>query len=356
MRSNETIRCGLLQTPMKFLRFLLFPFAVIYGWITAVRNLLFDFQLLRGKTFDVPVISVGNLSVGGTGKTPHVEYLIRTLSASHRVAVLSRGYKRKSQGFVLASANSTVADLGDEPFQYHRKFPQIQVAVDANRRRGIELLSRSSFQPEIILLDDAFQHRYVKPDVQILLSTFEQPFFSDFLLPTGNLREYRSGAKRADLIVITKCPPDLNAQVLASYVSEIKRYSKAEVFFSTVGYAEQTEGDFQLKTSELPQLKKAIFTGIAQPNPFVAQILNPTDAVFEFADHHDLTESERAMIQKSADLVVTTEKDYVRVKSVWEKPGLCYLPIQVQFVDEANFLAAFERKFTKCAAILRKRS
>lgn len=345
-----------MQTPMKFLRFLLFPLAVLYGWITAVRNLLFDFQLLRGKTFDVPVISVGNLSVGGTGKTPHVEYLIRLLSTHHRVAVLSRGYKRKSQGFVLASTDSTVADLGDEPFQYHSKFPQIQVAVDANRRRGIELLCQSSFKPEIILLDDAFQHRYVKPNMQILLSTFEHPFFTDFLLPTGNLREYRSGAKRADLIVITKCPPDLNAEVLNSYKSAIQRYSNAEVFFSTVGYAEQTEGDSQLKTSELPQLKKAIFTGIALPKPFVDQIVNPADAVFEFADHHDLTPVERAMIQKSADLVVTTEKDYVRVKSVWEKQGLCYLPIQVQFLDEANFLAAFESLVEKSSINLRKRS
>ena len=182
---------------MNLLRKLLFPFAILYGLITSIRNFLFDKDILKSYSFDLPVIAVGNLSVGGTGKTPQIEYLIRLLSDKYKIATLSRGYKRKSKGFILAEANANAATLGDEPFQFFQKFPSIQVAVDADRKNGIEQLLLQTEKPEIILLDDAFQHRKVKAGFYILLTSYGDLYSDDFMLPTGNLRESRSGAARA---------------------------------------------------------------------------------------------------------------------------------------------------------------
>lgn len=323
---------------MKFLRFLLFPFALIYDLITSVRNRLFDFGWLESESFDVPVISVGNLSVGGTGKTPHVEYLIQLLNTEYKVAVLSRGYKRKSKGFVLATENATVADLGDEPFQYHQKFKNVQVAVDANRRRGIRLLLESSSKPDVILLDDAFQHRYVLPQLQILLTTFDQPFTNDWLLPTGNLRESAAGAKRASAIIVTKCPPTLTAKQQQPFISAFANYSNAPVFFSSIDYASQTSGDMLFESSELKRFSKVVFTGIANPKYFIETVKNTADTVFKFPDHYDLTPGEIATIQKQGTVFLTTEKDYVRVRASWKDNNLCYLPINIRFLEkEADF-------------------
>ncbi len=181
---------------MNLLRILLFPFAIIYDFITSIRNFLFDKGILKSNTFNIPVIAVGNLSVGGTGKTPQIEYLIRLLSEKYKVATLSRGYKRKSKGFVLADSTSNAEILGDEPFQYFQKFPQILVAVDANRTNGIQQLLAQKSPPEVILLDDAFQHRKVNAGFYILLTAYNDLYSDDFVLPTGNLRESRSGARR----------------------------------------------------------------------------------------------------------------------------------------------------------------
>ncbi|MEY2867889.1 MAG: hypothetical protein RIR01_289, partial [Bacteroidota bacterium] len=194
---------------MNLLRKILFPFAILYGLVTAIRNFLFDKGILKSYAFDLPIIAVGNLSVGGTGKTPQIEYLIRLLSTKYKVATLSRGYKRKSEGFVLADANVNAEILGDEPFQFFQKFPNIQVAVDANRKNGIEQLLSKNSKPEVILLDDAYQHRKVKAGFYILLTAYGDIYADDFMLPTGNLRESRSGAHRADVVVVTKCPPNL---------------------------------------------------------------------------------------------------------------------------------------------------
>jgi len=191
---------------MNFFRKILFPLSILYGLITCIRNILFDNGILKAYSFDLPVIAVGNLSVGGTGKTPQIEYLIRLLSDKYKIATLSRGYKRQSSGFILAEASTTAATLGDEPFQFFTKFPNIHVAVDADRKNGIVQLLLQKDRPEIILLDDAFQHRKVKAGLYILLTSFEDLYVNDFVLPTGNLRESRSGAKRASIIVVTKCP------------------------------------------------------------------------------------------------------------------------------------------------------
>src|SRR6187431_243810 len=182
---------------MNSLRKILFPFAVLYGFITGIRNFLFDKGILKSYSFDLPIIAVGNLSVGGTGKTPQIEYLIRLLSDKYKVATLSRGYKRKSEGFVFANENSNALELGDEPFQFYQKFKHILVAVDADRKNGIEQLLSSSIKPEVILLDDAYQHRKVKAGFYIMLTAYGDLFCDDYMLPAGNLRETRSGVQRA---------------------------------------------------------------------------------------------------------------------------------------------------------------
>ena len=193
---------------MILLRKILFPFSILYGIITAIRNYMFDVGFLKSYSFETPIIVVGNLSVGGTGKTPQIEYLIRLFSEKYQVATLSRGYKRKSEGFVLANASTVVEEIGDEPFQFFSKFKTIQVAVDINRKNGIEQLLSQPQKPEVILLDDAFQHRKVKAGFYILLTSYADLYADDWMLPTGNLREYRSNANRAQVIIVTKCPHD----------------------------------------------------------------------------------------------------------------------------------------------------
>ena len=197
---------------MKVLRFILFPFAILYDFVTRIRNFFFNTGIFHQTSFKTPVIVVGNLSVGGTGKTPQIEYLIRLLKNNFKTAVLSRGYKRETKGFVLLNENHVAIDVGDEPLQYFQKFKNIDVAVCANRVKGITNLIKSN-TPEVILLDDAFQHRKVKGSFYILLTKFDDLFMDDFLLPMGRLRESREGAKRADVILVTKCPERFNKRI-----------------------------------------------------------------------------------------------------------------------------------------------
>ncbi len=188
----------------------LYPVSWLYGAVVIIRNKLFDWGLFRSKSFDVPVICVGNLSVGGTGKTPHTEYLIKLLHDKYQVAVLSRGYKRRTQGYVLATPQSTARTIGDEPYQMYTKFPSVTLAVDENRCHGIEkLLALKKPAVDVVLLDDAFQHRYVKPGLSILLTDYHRLFCDDALLPAGRLREPVSGKNRAQIIIVTKCPQDI---------------------------------------------------------------------------------------------------------------------------------------------------
>jgi tetraacyldisaccharide 4'-kinase len=229
---------------MKFVRFLLFPFAILYDLITSIRNSFFNAGVFKETTFYTPIIVVGNLSVGGTGKTPQIEYLIRLLKDFYKVSVLSRGYKRKTKGFLLVNEHHTANDVGDEPLQYFKKFTNISVAVDENRVEGIHnLMDQKS--PEVLLLDDAYQHRKVKGSFYILLTKYDDLFTEDFLLPTGNLRESRAGAKRANVIVVTKCPLDLKEVEKENIKRKLQQYKK-EVYFTTISYADKISGSQQL--------------------------------------------------------------------------------------------------------------
>jgi tetraacyldisaccharide 4'-kinase len=195
---------------MNFLRKIVYPFAVLYGIITSIRNFLYDKNFLKSTKFKTPTLVVGNLSVGGTGKTPQIEYLIRLLQNDYKIAVLSRGYKRKSTGFIIADENASVELIGDEPFQYFKKFKNILICVDTDRTNAIQQLEKLENPPDIILLDDAFQHRKVDGGFNILLTDFNNLYVNDSMLPTGYLRENKSGAKRAQLIIVTKCPKTLS--------------------------------------------------------------------------------------------------------------------------------------------------
>ena len=279
------------------------------------------------------MIAVGNLSVGGTGKTPQIEYLIRLLSPNYKVATLSRGYKRKSEGYVLADANANAESIGDEPYQYYTKFPNIQVAVDADRKNGIEQLLNQKNKPEIILLDDAFQHRRVKAGFYILLTSYDDLFCDDFMLPTGTLRESRSGAKRANAIIVTKCPPSITLSEQETVKKKINL--GVPVFFSSIAYDDKVYNETEsLPVSDVKSKNKILLAGIAKPQPFFDYLQTEGDTVLTYADHHHFSENEILDLKKKANdkIIITTEKDFVRLKAKILKKQLFYLPIKSQLV------------------------
>ena len=326
---------------MKWLRYLLFPFSFGYYLITKIRNYFYDKGIFKSYGFEIPIIAVGNLSVGGTGKTPQIEYLIRLLQDDYSVATLSRGYKRDSSGFLLANKNSTAMQLGDEPFQIHQKFPKIQVAVDADRKNGIENLLQLQNKPEVILMDDAMQHRKVKAGFYILLTTFNDLFSSDYLLPTGNLRESRTGAKRANVIIVTKCPENLSSNQKVEISKKLHCYTKNEtipIFFSAIGYSNK----LQNKTSEiaLDSLRNkslSLVAGIANPTSFISKIKEFSEnvQVSIFPDHHSFTAKEIEKIKEDlkTKIGITTEKDFVRLQDKINANTFYYLPIRSEFIE-----------------------
>ncbi len=324
---------------MKLLRFLLFPIAVIYDIVTTIRNLFFDIGFFKQKEFELPVIAVGNLSVGGTGKSPQIEYLIRLLKGKYKVATLSRGYKRKTEGFQLLNRTHTTEDVGDEPMQFYRKFADIAVAVDANRVNGInELIKRET--PEVVLLDDAFQHRKVKASFYVLLTKFDDLFSDDFILPTGNLRESRRGARRADIIVVTKCPGSLTTEEQKSIQQRLKVSRKQQVFFSRIKYEETIYSQQgSMRIDDLSNSKIVLVTGIAAPKPLLHFLTGKGISYqhINFPDHHNFAQKDLNKIKEAANelsgerrIILTTEKDYVRLGNSID--NLYYLPIESSFL------------------------
>jgi tetraacyldisaccharide 4'-kinase len=326
---------------INLLRYIFFPFAILYGFITSIRNFLFDKGILKSTSFHVPVIAVGNLSVGGTGKTPQIEYLIRLLSDNYRVATLSRGYKRKSEGFVLADSTSNAETLGDEPFQFYQKFPNIQVAVDANRTNGITQLLSQKIKPEIILLDDAYQHRKVKAGFYILLTAFGDLYADDFMLPTGNLRESRRGANRANIVVVTKCPKNLSDKKQDEIRSKLKLNCGQQIYFTFIDYDDAIYNvEEKVAVTEIKSESKVLLAGIAKPKPFFDYLKNENDECLTFPDHHHFSENDLNEIRNKAlnKKIITTEKDYVRLKDAEVISKLYYLPIKSTFINhKQNF-------------------
>jgi tetraacyldisaccharide 4'-kinase len=324
---------------MNLLRKILFPFAILYGFITSIRNFLFDIGVLKSYSFNIPVIAVGNLSVGGTGKTPQIEYLIRLLSDKYKVATLSRGYKRESEGFVLANSTSNALDLGDEPFQFYQKFKNIQVAVDANRKNGIEQLLSNSNAPEIILLDDAYQHRKVKAGFYIMLTSYGDLYCNDFMLPTGNLRESRSGVQRANIVIVTKCPSTLSLEEQNFIKKRLNLSLNQSLFFTFIDYDDVVYSDEKtIKVAEAKSKDKILLAGIAKPESFFGHLKKDNDECLTFPDHHHFSENELHEIKKKAGnkIIVTTEKDYVRLKGSILSEQLYFLPIKSSFLSDGD--------------------
>ena len=320
---------------MILLRKILFPFAVLYGLITGIRNFLFDRGILKSYSFELPIIAVGNLSVGGTGKTPQIEYLIRLLSENYNVATLSRGYKRKSEGFLLADATSNAEVLGDEPFQFYTKFKNIQVAVDAKRKNGIEELLSQKQKPEVILLDDAYQHRKVKAGFYVLLTSYGELYCDDFMLPTGNLRESRCGAKRANVIIVTKCPSNLSLVEQNSIKNRLRIAGNQELYFTNIEYDEFIYSEKEArKVKDIGSIDKLLLAGIAKPASFFAYLQAVNDVCMEFPDHHHFSEKDILDIKNKSlnKIIITTEKDYVRLLGRIPADQLFYLPIKSQFL------------------------
>jgi len=320
-------------------RFLLFPFSLLYGLIIRVRNFLFDIKLLPSEKFDIPVISVGNLIAGGSGKTPMVEYIVRLLGENSNIATLSRGYKRKTKGFRLAGEDESVETLGDEPLQYHQKYIHLNVAVCEKRIEGIRELVKEVADLETIILDDAFQHRFVKPELSILVTDYFKLYTKDWLLPLGRLREHISGRKRADIIVVTKTPRIFSPIVRKQLIEEIKPLPGQLVCFSYINYLEyepvfKSECNYIQKTNNVYSI--ILVTGIGNPGPmqeYLRRLCTDLE-IMEFPDHYNFTEKDLLLLKEKfknlltqRKIIVTTEKDAKRLQNPEAQAILGSLPI-----------------------------
>lgn len=331
---------------------ILYPFSILYLLGVGIRNQLFNWGILRSAAFNLPVISVGNITAGGTGKTPHVEYLVELLKADFTLACLSRGYKRKTRRFILADETSTAAMIGDEPQQYKQKYPELIVAVDRRRVNGIGELLKIKPPVEVVLLDDAFQHRYVTPGKSILLTDFNRLITDDMPLPAGRLREPVTAKKRADIILVTKCPGRIKPREMRDIVNRIGLEMHQHLFFTTTKYnpirpvfrdVEQKEGQY-FKEKQVPLL---LLTGIADPRPIrtFARSISTRLHEMRFPDHHTYTEKDLSKIlekRESMDhpeaLILTTEKDAMKIQELNVPDSLkkhfYYVPIRVSFMDD----------------------
>jgi len=330
---------------------ILFPLSLLYGFIIYIRNRLFDYHFLKSKQFNIPLISVGNITVGGTGKTPHIEYLADLLKSEFKVATLSRGYKRKSKGFILSTINSTDTEIGDEPKQIKQKFPEIEVAVDADRTNGINKLIQLK-NPDVILLDDAFQHRKVNPGLSILLIDYSRPINKDFILPFGNLREQSFEKRRANIIIITKSPNTLKPIERRIIFNELNPYPFQHVFFTCFDYGRITSvfGSSENKINDqiLTNFEILLVTGIANPKPlkkYILENISKNIHNLEYSDHYSFKNSDIKMIMRKFEeirsenkIIITTEKDAMRLQKFSNiadnlKESLFYIPIQVKFLN-----------------------
>lgn len=329
---------------MAVLRVFMLPFAALYGIATWIRNLLFDLGAISSKKFPIPVISIGNLNTGGTGKTPHIEYLVRLLSAQYNIAILSRGYRRKTRGFLQVLPTHLSTEVGDEPLMFSFKFPQVIAAVAENRSKGIEEIMKRFPEVNLILLDDAFQHRFVKPSLNILLTEYHRSFTEDSLLPYGNLREAKRGASRADILVVTKTPKIFPIMARQYFLNKLQSYKFGHVFFSSIHYGNW----MHIKDGSAPDMNYNtlyLATGIAQTYVLEEYLRGQCRELIvnKFSDHYQFKEDDLKKIRAefgniigTQKAIVMTEKDYMRLKDVnlarliHDLP-VFYIPICVRF-------------------------
>lgn len=328
---------------MKHLRKILFPFAALYYIITLIRNKAYDWNIFSYKEYTIPIICVGNLNTGGTGKSPMTEYLVRLVKQQKRTATLSRGYGRKTKGYRIVKSDSLAENVGDEPLQFARKFEDITVAVCENRQKGIATLLELKSPPNLIILDDAYQHRRVKAGFQIVLTAYGDLYVNDYILPVGNLRESRKGVTRAQIIIVTKCPNNLSVTEREKIVKKINPLEYQTVYFTAINYGETfISEDSTTSFDQIKNKKITLVTGIANPKPFVKYLKNK-GLNFDhkvYGDHHNFALSEIKELE-SCECIITTEKDYVRLHPLLANKELFYLPIEAQFIIHGN---AFDKQ------------
>lgn len=326
---------------MRLFRFLLFPFASVYFAVTSFRNFLFNIGFFKEQTYAVPTLGIGNLSTGGTGKSVAISYFVEQFKNTYPITVLSRGYGRVSKGFQLADKSATAETIGDEPMMFFKSNPEIRIGVANRRREGMKrLLAHKSHQEGgVFLWDDCFQHRWVKPDVMILLTTFTRPYVYDYLLPVGRLRELSEGARRADIIVVTKCPKTITAKQKNAITNRIHLLSYQTLFFSSIKYAENLyNNDRTLPLSMLDKVPFILVTGIADPTLLVEHLESKFFKFkhLKFNDHHVYSSRDIQQINQISNgcLVLTTQKDYVRLVDKFNSDLLFYLPIEMYILDD----------------------
>jgi tetraacyldisaccharide 4'-kinase len=337
---------------LSFLKYLILPFALLYGFIVFLRNKLYDWNIISSIEFNLPVICVGNITVGGTGKSPHIEYLIDLLAPYYKIATLSRGYRRHTTGFIIAHENTNSREIGDEPFQFKSKYPQITVAVAEERMTAIPLLLQNRPETEIVLLDDAFQHRTVRAGLNILLTDYDRLYTRDYIMPFGLLRENRGGAKRAEIIVVTKCPLEMSVEEKQVLTNELQPLPHQKLYFSGIRY----KNIYPLSTFA-PNINKdthvVLVTGIANATPLIKHLKNNFAEVFhlEYKDHHyytydDLKEMQEAFVNMPTEnkILVTTEKDASRLMLLQDKILEYQLPffaqgigVEILFEEDEQF-------------------
>lgn len=355
--------------------YLLRPLSWLYGGVTGIRNWMFDHGILSQTEFSVPVVSVGNLTIGGSGKTPHVEYIVRMLALDYKMAILSRGYKRKTKGFVLANSHSTPETIGDESLQIYRKYgSKVKVAVCENRRKGITRLMKQFPDLQLIVLDDAFQHRYVKPKVSILLTDYSRPIYEDKLLPLGRLRESQHNVERADVVIVTKCPSDIPPLEYRLMMKKLDLMSFQKLYFS--GYSNgplqpvfPDDEPYHISLGSLTAKDSVLLlTGIANPR-YILKYLRQYPfrvRVCHFPDHHNYTREDLENIEKKFNvltgerkIILTTEKDAVRLMyNPYFPSGLkqiiYYLPVEVKMADgieDTDFISDLKKMIDSTASI-----
>ncbi len=335
---------------LKYIRLILLPISVLYGLIIQTRNYFFDKGILYSKKYSLPVISIGNITVGGTGKTPLTELLIKTLIKNYKLALISRGYKRITKGVIISDNNSSVKDIGDEPFQIKSKFADLLVTVAEKRVAGIDKMLELDNKPEVILMDDAYQHRYVKPGFSILVADYNRPLWKDFMLPAGELREPINGKKRANIILVNKCPENLSIPQQTNIIKKLNLNTDQSVYFSTIGYQDCISlfcNNKVLTETDLYNFEILLVTGIANPKPLLEYVNSKTNKVelIQFADHYQFKEVDLQKIihhfnklNGSNKIILTTEKDAVRLKEILNpedhiSKAIWYIPIEIKILN-----------------------
>ena len=326
---------------MKKIKFLLYPLSFLYGFYTYFRNFLFDVGIIHSIEYKIPTIGIGNLSTGGTGKSIIVDYLIEKFKRKKNIATLSRGYNRDTKGFIQASKKSSAYQIGDEPFQFFKKHPEISVVVCENRRKGMDIILKNLPKTELCIWDDIFQHRFVKPGLMILTTTFQYPFYKDKILPVGNLRENKDSFKRADLIVVTKCPIELSESEKRAFLDSLNPTEKQKVFFSSLRYIQTIKSDKdQIDLSILRDNQFILVTGIADSS-YLVDFLTNMGLNFNHLKYSDHYNFKKSSIEKIRGLsfnkyILTTEKDYGRLRPKITDRDLYYIEVSIKFSNSTN--------------------